>query len=136
MGLLVAGCGGGGEESPPAAQTTPAAARSGPSGIPPPPPTEEQDLGPDQPPVIWVGGSITRVDPDRIELREGSGSVVALQRLGEGATAFFRVSGGTWQRTGTESPPRSGELACIEVLLDGPSFLALRVFLGAGCGPA
>lgn len=103
--------------------------------LPPPPPTASQSLGPDQPPVIWLGGTVEAVTTDRLELREGSGSIVTLLRLGQGATTFFRVSGDRWVRLPRQVGLESVERACVEALLDGSSLLALRVFLGAGCGP-
>lgn len=103
--------------------------------LPPPPPTASQSLGPDQPPVIWLGGTVVTVTADRLELQEGSGSIVTLLRLGQGATAFFRVSEDRWVRLPRQVDIETGERACVETLLDGSSLLALRVFLGAGCGP-
>jgi hypothetical protein len=106
------------------------------AGAPPVPSLPRQSAGPDQPPVIWIGGTLTEVTGDRIEVREDFGSVVTLQRLGRGATGFFRVAGGAWGRlpAGEQIPP--GEQACVETLMDGSTLLALRVFLGANCGPA
>ena len=82
-----------------------------------------------------MGGTILEVTADRLELREGSGQVVTLQRLRHGATAFFRPSGGRWIRVAPETALEPGDVACVEILMDGESLLALRVFLGAGCGP-
>ncbi len=128
-GGLGLGCGGSpGPESPGGGGT------SSPR-LPPPPPTASQSLGPNQPPVIWLGGTVEAATTDRLELQEGSGSIVTLLRLGQGATAFFRVSGDRWVRLPRQVDIESGERACVETLLDGTSLLALRVFLGAGCGP-
>lgn len=69
-------------------------------------------------------------------LKESVGSVVTLHRLGQGATAFFRALEGTWTRLRKPSAVRAGDTACVETLLDGTNLLALRVFLGADCGPA
>jgi hypothetical protein len=107
-----------------------------PSSRPPPaPPTPEQSLGADQPPVIWIGGTLTAVEDDRVELLEGSGSLVVLQRLGRGTTAFFEVAEGRWVRLDAAAAVAEGQRVCVETLMDGSSLLALRVFLGAGCGP-
>ena len=57
------------------------------------------------------------------------------RRLGQDATAFFRATGDAWDRV-EGSAVGKGEQACVETLLDGANLLALRVFLGADCGPA
>jgi len=105
------------------------------SPVPPPPSTPRQRLGPSEPPVIWLGGVLATVRADHLELREGSGSLVRLQRLAGQATSFYRVAGSSWQRQADEAPVPAGIDACVETLLDGTTFVALRVFLGAGCGP-
>jgi hypothetical protein len=104
--------------------------------IPELPPTPRQSLGPNQPPVIWVGGELTDVGEDHLEILEASGSVVRIRRLGSGATSFFEIVEGRWARLPAGAAPASGEEACVETLLDGTSMLALRVFVGARCGPA
>lgn len=129
LGLCLSGCGG----SP--RPENPGGAETASPRLPLPPPTAGQSLGPDQPPVIWLAGTVLAVTTDRLELREGSGSIVTLLRLGQGATAFFRVSENRWVRLPPQEGIERGELACVEALLDGSSLLALRVFLGAGCGP-
>jgi hypothetical protein len=86
--------------------------------------------------VIWVGGVLTDLSGDRLELREGSGSVVSLLRLAEGATTFFVVDGDRWRRLGPDEEVGPGQQTCVETLINGASFVAIRVFLGAGCGPA
>lgn len=121
-----------------AAALLPSACRSSPSAasrVPPPPPTPHQSLGADQPPVIWIGGTIDDVTADALLVREDSGSEVSLERLARGATKFFRVSKGAWERLAPEVPIAAGQRACAETLMDGRTFLAIRVFLGAGCGP-
>jgi hypothetical protein len=92
-------------------------------------------LGPNQPPVIWVGGELTDVGEDHLEILEASGSVVRIRRLGSGATSFFEIVEGRWARLPASALPASGEEACVETLLDGTNMLALRVFIGARCGP-
>jgi hypothetical protein len=106
------------------------------TGLPPVPSFPRQSAEADQPPVVWIGGTLTEVTATVIELREPFGSVVSLQRLGSEATGFFRVSGGTWERLPAGESVASGSEACVETLMDGPTLLALRVFLGVGCGPA
>jgi hypothetical protein len=112
-----------GEEPPPAA------------GLPPVPSFPRQSGGPDQLPVVWIGGTLTEVTATVIELREPLGSVVSLQRLGRQATGFFRVSEGAWARLPAGEAVATGTEACVETLMDGATLLALRVFLGVGCGP-
>jgi hypothetical protein len=109
-----------------------------PTGTPIPalPPTPRQSLGPNQPPVIWVGGELTDVGEDHLEILEASGSVVQIRRLGSGATSFFEIVEGRWARLPEGAAPARGEEACVETLLDGTNMLALRVFVGARCGPA
>ncbi|TMK84659.1 MAG: hypothetical protein E6G44_09585 [Actinobacteria bacterium] len=101
----------------------------------PPIPQASGGGGPNQPPLVWIGGILTKVSSDRLVLKESVGSVVTLHRLGGGATTFFRAVAGAWARQAKPSP-RAGDPACVETLLDGKTLLALRVFLGAGCGPA
>jgi len=106
------------------------------SRVPPPPPTPRQSLGASEPPVIWLGGTLDDVTSERVVMLEDSGSKVSLNRLAGAATSFYRVSGGAWTLLATQAPVAGGQRACIEALLDGTVLFALRVFLGAGCGPA
>jgi hypothetical protein len=84
---------------------------------------------------VWIAGRLTALDPDRLVLEEPAGSVVTLKRLAASATRFFRVSGDAWE-TVDAGLVRTGDQACVETLMDRSNLLALRVFLGAGCGPA
>ena len=106
------------------------------SALPPIPSLPAQSLGPSQPPLIWVGGTLTSVTTDRLEVTEAVGSVVRLKRLGNGATAFFEVQAGAWHRLAATTPIGTRTEVCAETLMDGTNLLALRVFLGADCGPA
>ncbi|MGH2662571.1 MAG: hypothetical protein ACRDH8_07130 [Actinomycetota bacterium] len=94
--------------------------------------------GPGDPPVVWVDGTLEEVSDSQIIVREGQGPEVAVERLGQGATAFLALEGSEWLELADEqiSEIETGGLACVETLLDGRTFLALRVFLGSGCGPA
>ncbi|MGH2723861.1 MAG: hypothetical protein ACRDI0_06280 [Actinomycetota bacterium] len=94
--------------------------------------------GPDDPPVVWLDGDLREVSTDRVTIRKGRGPQIRLQRLSEGATSFLRHTGGEWRSlTGDEiAALGAGERACVETLLDGRVFLALRVFIGVDCGPA
>jgi hypothetical protein len=111
-------------------------APKGPSPLPPVPSLPSQSLGPSQPPLIWVGGTLTSVTSNRLEITEPFGSVVRLARLGDGTTVFFEVQAGAWRRLAATTPIETGAEVCAQTLLDGTNLLALRVFLGAGCGPA
>jgi hypothetical protein len=106
------------------------------SDLPPVPSIPRHSAGADQPPVVWIGGTLTEVTATVIELREAFGPVVSVQLLGSEATGFFRVSGGAWERLPAGEPVATGSEVCVETLMDGPTLLALRVFLGVGCGPA
>jgi hypothetical protein len=107
-----------------------------PARVPPAPATPKQRLDPSAPPVVYIGGLLTDVAADRIEVQEPSGRVVAIQRLSQGATVFFRVAGSAWARLPTSAPVPTGQPTCVETLMDGSNLLALRVFLGADCGPS
>jgi hypothetical protein len=98
----------------------------------PPIPSES---GSGQAPVIWVGGTVTDITDRQLALKEALGPRVTLKRLGQDATAFFRVAGELWKRV-EGSEVGKGDQACVETLLDGENLLALRVFLGVDCGPA
>ena len=106
------------------------------SRLPALPSTPAQNLGPSEPPVVWIGGTLHDVASDHLELEEPAGAMVRLQRLGGRATSFFRAAGGRWQRLATQAQLGAGGQACVETLMDGTNLVALRVFLGAGCGPA
>jgi hypothetical protein len=128
--LLLTGC-----SKPPSHAATPGpSGSSGPPRSVPPVPQEPGD-GSGQAPLAWIGGTILAVSDRQVVIRETLGPKVELRRLGQDATAFFQVIGGAWQRVEAGTAARGG-LACVETLLDGRNLLALRVFLGVGCGPA
>jgi hypothetical protein len=102
----------------------------------PPLPADSAEAGPGQPPIIWVGGILIEVAVDRLVLQEAMGPTVTLKRLGRGATAIYRASSARWERLASTVRIGTGEEACVETALDGRNLLALRVFLGAACGPA
>lgn len=94
---------------------------------------------PGGPPVVWVSGTLETVSETLLTIREGQGQSIDLHRLTAGASRFLRLKDGRWQELAEEEmgEVRPGERACAEALLDGPTFVALRVFLDAnGCGPA
>jgi hypothetical protein len=136
--LSLAACTGPPKQANPASKGSGTPAASGSSGVsvlPPIPSSPGRSLGPRQPPTVWVGGEITELKASRLELKEASGSVLTLRRLGRNATSFFRVSQGTWERLPPGAEVQLGSSACVETLMDGQNLLALRVFLGADCGP-
>jgi hypothetical protein len=94
--------------------------------------------GPGDPPVVWVEGILEEVSDSQIVVREGEGPEVEVERLGQGATSFLTLDGSQWMELTDEQVAEvpAGGPACVETLLDGRTFLALRVFLGASCGPA
>ena len=83
---------------------------------------------------MWVGGTVLDLTDRQVLVEETVGAKVGLKRLGQDATAFYRVSGGRWERVDPAEVGR-GDRACVETLLDGQNLLALRVFLGTDCGP-
>jgi hypothetical protein len=85
--------------------------------------------------VTWLSGTIQDATTQAFRLRQGDGALVTVQRLAGSGTKLFRVSGSTWEQLASGSTVRNGQSACIETLLDGSNLVALRVFLGAGCGP-
>ncbi len=133
--LLLGACtkrpAGAGSTGPPS--TTPLA--SSPTSLPPLP-TETAKAGPGQPAIIWVGGTLTDLTENRIVVQEALGASVTLKRLGKGATAFYRANLVGWGRLPADARIGTREQVCVEAALDGRNLLALRVFLGATCGPA
>ena len=106
------------------------------SGEIPPIPRTQPEAG--DPPLVWVEGTLETVEDDRLVVRDGEGPRVTVQRFAGGATRFLRPGDDEWSELeGDElEGVRTGEAACVEALLDGETFLAVRVFLGTGCGPA
>jgi hypothetical protein len=93
---------------------------------------------PTDPPVVWLEGVIEELDASSLALREGEGPTIDIRRFEEGATDFLRLVNGTWREVpdGEVEGVAAGGQACVETLLDGRTFFALRIFLGARCGPA
>lgn len=93
---------------------------------------------PTDPPVVWLEGVIEELDSSTLALREGQGPTVEIRRFEEGATDFLRLVDGRWREVPEAEVDgvAAGGQACVETLLDGRTFFALRIFLGARCGPA
>lgn len=105
------------------------------------PTVSQNEPGPGDPPVVWIGGILEAVDQGQLALREGTrgqGPRIRLERLAEGATDFYRLEAEGWRELSPEEAElvQVGDHACVEALLDGRTFLALRVFLGSSCGPS
>jgi hypothetical protein len=72
-----------------------------------------------------------------VSVTESLGPVLRLHRLARGATGFFEVTGDHWSRLADDAIIPTGGSVCVETLMaTGGTLLALRVFLGATCGPA
>jgi hypothetical protein len=103
-------------------------------------PTVSSNLpdNPGDPPIAWLEGTIEELEASTLTLREGEGPSIPIRRFEEGATDFLRLVDGSWRQL-TEAEVEQlgpGGRACVEALLDGRTFFALRIFLGASCGPA
>ena len=96
------------------------------------PETEPQ---PGDPPLVWLEGRLEEVGERGFVIREGEGPRIEVERFAGSATRFYHLVEGRWLElaAGVDVPP--GGEACVEALLDAEAFLAVRVFLGAGCGP-
>ena len=103
------------------------------------PPAERTEPGAGDRPLVWLDGTLEELGESQLGLRAGEGELVRLQRLAEGATAFLRPHPDGWVELlpGEVDLLEAGvDAACVEALLDGRTLLALRVFLGAECGPS
>jgi hypothetical protein len=103
-----------------------------------PPPVAESEPGPGDPPVVWLDGTLESITDADLALRDGQGPRIPIERFAAGATAFLRRDGAGWRELSEDEigALEAGTQACVETLLDGGTFLALRVFLAADCGPA
>jgi hypothetical protein len=102
------------------------------------PQVSDSQPGPGDPPVVWLDGTLAEVTDSQLSVQEGRGPSISVERFAAGATRFLRLDEDRWlELTEAEAAAvQAGQQACVEALLDGRNFLALRVFLGAGCGPA
>jgi hypothetical protein len=92
---------------------------------------------PGQPPVVWVSGQTATVTPHRVSVIEEPGSRLSIRRLAEGATKFYRQDSDRWVLMSADDVHLIdvGTPVCVESLLDRGHYLAIRVFVGAACGP-
>jgi hypothetical protein len=106
------------------------------SGVPPS--VSENEPGPGDPPVVWLDGTLESITDADLALREGQGPRIPIERFAAGATVFLHRDGDGWRELTEDEIDEleAGTRACVETLLDGGTFLALRVFLSADCGPA
>lgn len=99
-------------------------------------PVEQSVPGPGDPPVVWLSGTLSEVGRDELVLTQGDGPELRLQRFAAGATRFHVLRDGAWSALSrAEADAQAGKQACVETLMDGDSFLAVRVYLGARCTP-
>jgi hypothetical protein len=103
----------------------------------PKPSTGAPSVVPGQAPVVWVSGQAVTVSISKLTVIEGGGSKAIIHRLSEGATRFFVLHSGKFEAMPEAEAllVRAGTPMCVESLLDGRRLLALRVFVGAACGP-
>jgi hypothetical protein len=101
------------------------------------PAIERTQPGPDDPPLVWVGGSLEEVGESQLLLQDGDGPQVTIERFSGEATRFYRPEAGDWRELSTDEIASigTGNEACIEALLDGETLLAIRVFLDRTCAP-
>ena len=92
---------------------------------------------PGQPPVVWVSGQSAAVSPSRLTIVEQDGSKAIVHRLSEGATKFFVLADGRFEQMPETDAllVEVGTPMCVESLLDERRLVALKVFVGAACGP-
>lgn len=102
------------------------------------PPIERTEPREGDPPLVWIDGELEELGEDSLVLAEGEGPRIVVERFAGEATRFFRPSGDTWRQLPQEEVAGvpTGESACVEALVDGEAFLAIRVFLERLCGPA
>jgi hypothetical protein len=96
---------------------------------------EENEPGPGDPPLVWLDGELQEVGDTELVLQDGDADPIEVQRFAGSATRFYRLAGGEWREIAETATVEPGDHACVEALLDGEAFLAVRVFLGSGCGP-
>ena len=101
------------------------------------PPIERTEPNEGDPPLVWVDGSLDEIGEDRLVLAEGEGPRITVERFAGEATRFFRPDAGSWRELEPAEVEgvETGEDACIEALVDGEAFLAIRVFLERMCAP-
>jgi hypothetical protein len=84
---------------------------------------------------VWISGTVADGDTSHLAIVEPYGSTVTVRLLGAGATTFHAVEAGAWAPVDADRVS-VGQAVCVEALLTERTILALRVFLGASCGPS
>ena len=95
----------------------------------------ENEPRPGDPPLVWLDGELQTVGDTELVVQDGDAAPIEVQRFAGTATRFYRVTGGEWEELADPTTVEPGGDVCVEALLDGEAFLAVRVFLGHGCGP-
>ncbi len=87
--------------------------------------------------MVWVSGQTASITSHRVNVTEQPGSRLSIRRLAAGATKFFRQDAERWVRMTPDDVQLVdlGTPVCVESLLDHGQYLAIRVFVGAACGP-
>ena len=87
--------------------------------------------------MVWISGQSANVSGSRLTVIGRGGARAVIHRLAGGATKFFVLHEGRFERMSEDDALliEVGTPMCVESLLDGRSLLALRVFVGAACGP-
>ena len=93
---------------------------------------------PKRAPIVWLSGRLKGVTEDDFAfVLDRTREEVRVHRLAEGPTRFLERTADRWTpleesaalTLATRTP------ACVESLLEGTAYFALRVFVGAHCGP-
>ena len=95
----------------------------------------ENEPRPGDPPLVWLEGELQALRDTELVLQDGEAEPIEVQRFAGTATRFCAIARGTWQELTATTGVEPGDDVCVEALLDGEAFLAVRVFLGRGCGP-
>ncbi|MGH2687018.1 MAG: hypothetical protein ACRDJP_16260 [Actinomycetota bacterium] len=95
----------------------------------------ENEPRPGDPPLVWLDGELRSLGDTELVLQDGDAEPIEVQRFAGTATRFYAIARGEWQELTETTGVEPGGDVCVEALLDGEAFLAVRVFLGHGCGP-
>ena len=101
------------------------------------PSSEAPRVVPGRAPVVWITGRLRAIGQETVTVVEAAGARVVMRRLAEGATRFLGRSGSSWAPLGQDSVSAlpGGTPVCAQTLRDRGIYLAIRVFVGAECGP-
>jgi hypothetical protein len=130
LGLVLLGLGAAGAVAADRLLLEPTGEERGTASIP------ETEPRPGDPPLVWLEGELEEIGERGLVLRDGEGPRIEVERFAGAATRFYRLTNGRWLELAADAQVPPGGEACVEALLDEQAFLAVRVFLGTGCGPA